>query len=63
MFCSQCGRKIEDGAVFCSGCGARMGGGSQAAGAVVPPKSGDAPAVAVEPVRSGKTKVVVWGGG
>lgn len=26
MFCSQCGRKVQDGAKFCAGCGAPIGG-------------------------------------
>ncbi|MBQ4065048.1 MAG: zinc ribbon domain-containing protein [Clostridia bacterium] len=26
MFCSNCGKQLPDNAVFCSGCGARMGG-------------------------------------
>jgi len=39
MFCSNCGRKAEDGAKFCAGCGAPIG--SQTAGAgsgQTPPK-------------------------
>lgn len=39
MFCPQCGKQAEDGAVFCGGCGAplrRPDQGAQAAGAVTP---------------------------
>ncbi|MBE6157825.1 MAG: zinc ribbon domain-containing protein [Firmicutes bacterium] len=25
MFCSQCGKKLDEGAVFCSGCGYKLG--------------------------------------
>lgn len=31
MFCSHCGKKIEDGSAFCSGCGKAVGGGQSAA--------------------------------
>ncbi len=31
MFCSHCGKKIEDGSAFCSGCGKAVGGGQPAA--------------------------------
>lgn len=29
MFCSNCGKQIDNDAIFCSGCGARVGGNTQ----------------------------------
>ena len=31
MFCSKCGKQIADDAVFCDGCGAKVGGGDAGA--------------------------------
>lgn len=36
MFCSQCGKKAEDGAKFCAGCGAAIAGQSFGAGSQQP---------------------------
>ena len=30
MYCSKCGKQIPDDSVFCSGCGAKVGGGAAA---------------------------------
>ena len=32
MFCQQCGKRLDDGAQFCSGCGSGVGGASGTVG-------------------------------
>lgn len=34
MFCSQCGEKLQDNALFCHKCGAKIGGMSESTGKV-----------------------------
>ena len=49
MFCSNCGKQIEDGAVFCSGCGTSLN--SQPQPNVQTPPPVYQPTIAQQPVQ------------